>query len=101
MRMILSLEESPATISTLRLGTSKSFAKNLLHSSFALPSTGGAAILSFSAPAYSPAISVFEARGWARTLKVTAPFFSATSITLKSRSADKAGDDFGCHLHQD
>jgi hypothetical protein len=44
-------------------GAFKSFAKNSIVASFALPSTGGAVRKSFRAPPSSPLISFFLARG--------------------------------------
>lgn len=41
-----------------------------MSSAFAAPSTGGAAIFTFNAPFTSPTISLFEARGTTRTVKI-------------------------------
>ncbi len=62
-RMSLSLDASPETISTALGGTSSARARKRRHSSLALLSTGGAASLNLSAPPYSPATWLFEARG--------------------------------------
>ena len=54
------------------LATPNFFAKNLISSAFAAPSTGGAAILTFKAPPWSPTISLFDARGTIVTENTTA-----------------------------
>src|SRR5215208_4418899 len=73
-------EVCPERISTSDFETPKVFDKTLINSAFAAPSTGGEAILIFSAPSCAPTISLFEARGTTRTLKISAPFFSVKFI---------------------
>src|SRR5258708_28899924 len=60
----------PAAIVTEERGRFKSFAKNSMQASFALPSTGGAVRASFSASPTSPVMASFFARGWTLTAKV-------------------------------
>src|SRR5215213_3866115 len=81
------LEACPLRISTFDFETSKVFAKTLINSAFAAPSTGGAAILTFNAPSCAPTISLFEARGTTRALKTSAPFFSLKFIKNKQKAA--------------
>ena len=80
-------EVCPATISTSDFETSKVFAKTLINSAFAAPSTGGEAILTFNAPSCAPTISLLEARGTTRALKIIAPFFSVKFIKNKQKAA--------------
>jgi len=65
--------------------TPKVFAKSLIISAFAAPSTGGDAIRTFNAPSCSPTISLFDARGTTRTLKIIESSFSVIfNVTLQS-----------------
>ncbi len=76
IRLRTSSAESPTTrITLLRLvwpeamvtedrGSFKSFAKNAMQASLALPSSGGAVSESFNALSSSPVIAFFLARGW-------------------------------------
>jgi hypothetical protein len=79
-RKTFDLEAGPETISTFDRFTFSTLAKNRINSSFAAPSTGGAATRTFTAPSSSPAICVREARGTTRTPNITAPSFSVISI---------------------
>jgi hypothetical protein len=69
-RTTLFLDLCPEMISTCRRGMSKSFVKRFTNSSFASPSTGGAAMRIRSAPSTSPATPLRDARGCTRTGKV-------------------------------
>ncbi len=69
-------EVCPLKISTALLETLNFFAKTFINSAFAAPSTGSEAILIFNAPLKSPTISLFDARGTTRTLKIKFPSFS-------------------------
>ncbi|MDQ1389290.1 MAG: hypothetical protein QOF56_2744 [Acidobacteriaceae bacterium] len=83
MLFLISAAEIPTTrITFLRLlwpdaivtedrGTFKSFAKNSMQASLALPSMGGAARESLSVSPNSPVIAFFFARGWILTVNVT------------------------------
>src|SRR5262249_17727871 len=58
---------SPASSAALRRGTPKCVASVRSNSSFAAPSTGGAAIATSRAPSVHPTTRLFDARGFART----------------------------------
>ena len=77
-------EVCPPMISTALFETSKVFAKSLINSAFAAPSTGGEAILTFNAPSNSPTISLFDARGTTRTVKIIESSFSVKLIITRS-----------------
>jgi hypothetical protein len=53
----------PEAMVTEERGTFKSFAKNVIQASFALPSIGGEVRETFSVPSSSPVIAFFLARG--------------------------------------
>src|SRR5260370_5274954 len=61
----------PAAIVTDERGRFKSFAKNSMQASLALPSTGGAVRASLRTSPTSPVMAFFFARGWTFTAKVT------------------------------
>src|SRR5712692_3897115 len=61
----------PAAIVTDERGTFKSFAKNSMQASLALPSTGGAVSATLRASPIWPVIAFFFARGWTLTAKLT------------------------------
>src|SRR5262245_23960768 len=74
--IVLVLDPAPFFMST-QLGEILSrAARNLRHSSFALPSTGGAAILNFRIPSTLPATSLLRAPGRTLILKITPPSFA-------------------------
>ena len=58
---------------TSALGHLNSLAKTFTTSSFAAPSTGGAAILTFRPPSNSPTTSLLDARGTTRILNINEP----------------------------
>ncbi len=70
IRTCFRFENCPFNISTVLFDTPNVFAKTFINSAFAAPSIGGTAILTFNAPPNSPTISLFDARGTTRTLKV-------------------------------
>jgi hypothetical protein len=70
------LDACPPIIVTRPFLIPRKSATILTHSSFAFPSTGGAAILSLSAPSWKPANSEREALGTTRIVKRTALSFS-------------------------
>lgn len=74
----------PDRISTALRATPKTSARVRMSSSLAAPSTGGAAILTLSAPSCSPTTLLFDARGTTRTLKTKPPFFVDQSINALS-----------------
>src|SRR5262249_7677770 len=76
IRTILFLEPWPERISTDLRGAFNARARTLINSAFAAPSTGGKARRTRKAPSCSPTISLREARGDTRTVKVIAPSFS-------------------------
>ena len=80
IRNCLDFEVCPETISTSLFGTPSVFAKSLINSVFAAPSTGGEATLTFTAPSSAPTISDLDARGTTLTANNTAPSFSEMLI---------------------
>src|SRR5262245_53411121 len=74
--MVLVLDPAPLFISTALRDVLSRTARNLRHSSFALPSMGGAAILNFKTPSNSPSTSLLRAPGRTLTLKTTPLSFS-------------------------
>ena len=72
-RTCLSLEAWPLVIYTSRAATPRARASVRTNSSFAAPSTGGAATRTRRVPACSPATPLREARGTTRTVKRSAP----------------------------
>jgi hypothetical protein len=72
----LFFEFAPEVISIELRGTRSIRANVLISSSFAAPSTGGAAMRMRKRPSCSPAISLREARDTTRTLNVIVPSFS-------------------------
>jgi hypothetical protein len=79
--MRFDFDASPETIETFDFATPNAFASNLITSSFAAPSTGGADILTFKDPSISPTISLFDARVTTRIVNDKAPSFSVKLIT--------------------
>lgn len=75
-RTCFCFEVCPLNISTALFGTPNFFDKIFINSSFAAPPVGGEAILTFNAPSISPTISLFDARGTTRTLKIKPSVFS-------------------------
>ena len=73
-------EVCPPIISTELFEMPKVFARSFSNSAFAAPSIGGDAIRIFNAPSNSPTISLFEARGTTRTVKIIALSFSVKFI---------------------